>query len=93
MYFTRRALAMSAVRLAAATSACSKDSTTAPSAPAPIVGVSVVAKSISSIQISFTSMAGDVSYDIERAEGATGGTFTAVTNIPAPATAPRATTT
>ncbi len=87
MYFTRRALAMSAVLLAAVTSACSKDSTTAPSAPAPIVGVSVVAKSISSIQISFTSIAGDVSYDIERAEGATGGTFTAVTNIPAPATA------
>jgi hypothetical protein len=84
MKLTRRALAAMTVGLALGT-ACKSDSSTAP-APDPIVGVSAVAKSTTSTTISFTSIAGDASYDIERAEGAT-GTFALVTTVTAPATA------
>lgn len=87
MKLTRRALSVAAVVVSLATAACgSSDGVTAPVAPSPIVGASVAAKGSSSVTLSFTSNAGDASYDVERAEGAA-GTFTAVTSLPAPATA------
>jgi hypothetical protein len=67
-----------------ALAAC-KDST-GPSAPNPILGLTVTAKGASSVQVAFTSVVGDGSYLIERAEGAA-GTFAADTTITAPATA------
>lgn len=85
MPFNRRSL-ISAVGMIALFAAACSDSTTGPSAPDPIVGLSTTAKGSSSIQISFNSRAGDTSYDIERAEGPTGA-FAQVTSIPAPATA------
>lgn len=83
MKLTRRALA-GILAGAALASACNSDSATAP-APDPIVGVSVVAKSTTSATVSFISNAGDASYDIERAEGAT-GTFTLASTVTAPST-------
>lgn len=86
MKLTQRALSAVAVAISLASMACGSDSATGPTAPSPIVGVSAVAKGSSSITVSFTSTAGDASYDIERAEGAAGA-FASVTNLPAPATA------
>ena len=84
MSLNRRPLISVVALLALFAAACS-DSPSGPSAPDPIVGLSLTAKGASSIQLSFNSRAGDTSYDIERAEGATGA-FTVVTNIVAPAT-------
>lgn len=86
MLFSCRATSCAAIVLAALTAACSSDDTTGPSAPNPILGASATAKSSSSIQVSFTSVAGDASYDLERAEGAAGA-FSAVTNLLAPSAA------
>ena len=86
MRLTRRVLSAAVVAISLATAACGSDSVTVPVAPNPIVGVTVTAKSVSSVIVSFTSNAGDASYDIERAEGATGA-FASLTNMPAPATA------
>ncbi len=85
MSVSRRALT-TALAFISFVAACSSDKTTAPSAPNPILGASASAKGASSVQVTFSSVAGDVSYDIERAEGST-GTFAVVTNIAAPATA------
>jgi hypothetical protein len=84
MKLTRRALAglLAGVALA---SACNSDNSTAPQ-PDPIVGVAAAANSTTSATVTFTSNAGDASYDIERAEGAA-GTFAAVTTVTAPPTA------
>jgi hypothetical protein len=83
MKLTSRALAAMTVGFALVT-ACSSDSSTAPT-PDPIVGVAAVAKSTTSTTITFTSNAGDASYDIERAEG-TAGAFSLVTTVTAPPT-------
>jgi hypothetical protein len=85
MPFNRRSL-ISAVGMIALFAAACSDSTTGPSAPDPIVGLSSTAKGSSAIQLSFNSRTGDTSYDIERAEGLTGA-FTQITSIPAPSTA------
>ena len=87
MKLTCRALSAAVVALSLGTSACGSDTTTGPATPNPIVGVSVTARSISSVVISFNSNAGDTSYDIERAEGAA-GTFAAITNLPATTSGP-----
>ena len=58
----------------------------APTATA-VIGVTTEALSSTSVKISFTSNAGDNSYNVERAEGAT-GTFSQATSIPAPTTRP-----
>ncbi len=88
MSFIRRTLAAAVAGVAVLTAACSSsDKATAPVVPLPIVGASAVAKSTTSIQISFTSVAGDVSYDLQRAEGASGTFGAAITTIAAPATA------
>jgi hypothetical protein len=81
MPFIRRLLTTAVVLISAA--ACSDS--TSPSAPNPILGLSATAKSSSSVQLAFNSVAGDDSYDVERAEGAAGA-FTQMANIPAPAT-------
>ena len=86
MQLTRRALSAMAVVVSVASLACGGDSATAPSAPNPVIGASVTSKSTSSVTISFTSTTGDGSYDIERAEGAT-GTYATVTKMVAPTTA------
>ncbi len=85
MVFSRRNLASAVILLGAVTAACS-DSSTGPSAPNPVLGLSTTARSTTSVQLTFNSNAGDASYDVERAEGAAGA-FTAVTNIPAPSVA------
>jgi hypothetical protein len=64
--------------------ACGSDST-GPSAPQPILGLNVTAKGATATQLTFNSVAGDNSYDIERAEGAAGA-FAAVSTVTAPGT-------
>ncbi|MEO5904146.1 MAG: fibronectin type III domain-containing protein [Gemmatimonadaceae bacterium] len=84
MVFNRRKVASAVALLAFAVAGCSNDST-GPSNPNPILGLTSTAKSVSSVQLTFNSVAGDASYDIERAEGAAGA-FAVVTNLPAPST-------
>lgn len=86
MSLSRWTLAVTAVLAGSILSGCSSDSATAPSAPNPILGLLATAKSSSSVQYSFNSVAGDGSYLVERAEGAT-GTFATDTTITAPASA------
>ncbi|MEI6739398.1 MAG: fibronectin type III domain-containing protein [Gemmatimonadaceae bacterium] len=86
MSFSRWALTASAVVAGSLLTGCKSDSTTAPVPPSPILGLTASAKSSTSVQYGFTTVAGDGSYLIERAEGAT-GTFAADTTITAPATA------
>ena len=83
MKLTRRALAAVAVVVTFAAIGCGSDSSTGPDAPSPILGVQATAKGATSIMISFNGNAGDASYDIERAEGATGA-FANVATVPAP---------
>ena len=82
MKVTRRALAIVAA-IVLGTLGCGSDSSTGPVVPNPIIGVTVTAKSATSVLISFNGNAGDASYDIERAEGAA-GTFSAITTVSAP---------
>lgn len=85
MKLTRRALSAVAVAASVAALACGSDSPTQPSAPNPVIGALATSKSSSSATLAFTGTAGDGSYDVERAEGAT-GTFSTVTNLMAPST-------
>ncbi len=85
MKLTRRALAAVAVVVTFAALGCGSDSSTGPVAPNPILGVQAVAIGATSIVISFNGNAGDASYDIERAEGAS-GTFANAGNVSAPST-------
>lgn len=64
--------------------ACGSDSS-GPGAPQPILGLNVTAKGATAVQLTFNSVAGDDSYDIERAEGAAGA-FAAVATVAAPGT-------
>ena len=84
MLLNRRIItcALAATSLFAA--ACGSDST-GPTPPQPILGLSTTAKGATSIQLTFNSVAGDDSYDIERAVGA-GGAFAAITTVTAPST-------
>jgi hypothetical protein len=82
---------LSALTLAMATfalAACSDDDPTENTVP-PVLGAQAApnpAATTSSIVVTFQSRAGDNSFNIERAEGATGGTFAQVGTVPAPAT-------
>jgi hypothetical protein len=82
---------LSALTLAMATfalAACSDDDPTENTVP-PVLGASAApnpAATTTSIVVTFQSRAGDNSYNIERAEGATGGTFAQVGTVQAPAT-------
>ena len=82
MMSIRRALSAVAVAVSFVTVACGSDNT-GPATVSPLVGVTATAKTSSSIQLTFNGAAGDASYDVERAEGAT-GTFAAATTITAP---------
>ncbi len=66
-------------------SACLGDgtATTAPTAPVPITGFTAVTVNSSSVTYTFTSVTGDGSYLVERAEGATGA-FVTDSTITAP---------
>ena len=83
MLLNRRIItcALAATSLLAA--ACGSDST-GPTPPQPILGLSATAKGSASVQLTFNSVAGDDSYDIERAQGS--GAFAAVTTVTAPST-------
>jgi hypothetical protein len=82
----RRFAAVSVLTVASFAAACGDDGDpTSPSAT-PVIGVTTEAMSSTSVKISFTSHAGDNSYNVERAEGAA-GTFSQVTSVPAPTTA------
>lgn len=83
---------LSALSMAMATfalAACSDDDPTENNVP-PVLGVQAAANpaaTTSSIIVRFQSRAGDNSFNIERAEGATGGTFAQAGTVQAPATA------
>jgi hypothetical protein len=74
-------LAMSTFALAA----CGNDDDPTGNAVPPILGVQATAASTTSITVTFQSRSGDNSYTIERAPGATGGSFAQVGTAPAPA--------
>lgn len=84
MIFFRRALTIAVVLAGSFATACKSDSTTAPVAPNPILGFSVVARGSTSVQYTFTTVPGDASYEVQRAEGTT-GSFASDTVITAPA--------
>ena len=84
MIFFRRALTIAVVLAGPFATACKSDSTTAPVAPNPILGFSVVARGSTSVQYTFTTVPGDASYEVQRAEGTT-GSFASDTVITAPA--------
>lgn len=69
-----------------ALAACGNDDDPAAPVILPPLGVTTAPTSVSSIRVTFNSVAGDNSYEIERAEGAA-GTFAAATSVTAPATA------
>jgi len=80
MRISRVFAVMMAVALAVG---CGSDSVTDPG-PQTVLGLTVTPKGATSVQLSFTGTAGDASYSIERATGATGA-FAAVGSVPAPA--------
>lgn len=87
MFLSARKL--SALTLATATfalAACSSDDNPTETTVPPVLGVQATAASTSSIVVTFQSRSGDNSYNIERAQGATGGTFAQVGTAQAPAT-------
>ncbi len=84
MSASRRILTAALVIAGTMATACSSDSTTAPVAPNPILGLGVTVKGSTSLQYTFTSVVGDGSYEVQRAEGAS-GTFATDTTITAPA--------
>jgi hypothetical protein len=80
----RRFAAVSTLVVLGFAAACGSDDPTAPTAT-PVIGVTVQAINSSSVKVTFTSKAGDNSYNIERAAGAS-GSFAQVGNVAAPAT-------
>lgn len=86
MSLTRRFAAATATLALGFAGACGSDSgPTAPTAM-PVIGVSATTgTTASTVTIGFMSRAGDNSYNIERAEGAS-GTFSQVGTVPAPPT-------
>src|SRR5687767_1691716 len=89
MFLSGRKLSATMMAMATfALVACSDDDPTENTVP-PVLGVQAAANpaaTTSSIIVSFQSRAGDNSYNVERAEGATGGTFAQAGTIQAPAT-------
>ena len=78
-------LAIAAITLAA----CNDDNNPTDNTVPVVLGVQASpnpAATTSSVIVTFQSRAGDNNYNIERAEGATGGTFAAAGTAPAPAT-------
>jgi len=84
MLLNRRMMSCALAAISLFAAACGSDST-GPTPPQPILGLNTTAKGATSVQLTFNSVAGDDSYDIERAEGTT-GTFAVVTTVTAPST-------
>ena len=84
MLLNRRMMSCTLAAISLFGAACGSDST-GPTPPQPILGLATTAKGATSVQLTFNSVAGDDSYEIERAEGAA-GTFAVVTTITAPST-------
>ncbi len=63
---------------------CGEDTPTEPTNPNPPTGVTVTAVSAVAARVSFTGVAGATGYLVERADGATGGTFAQVGTPTAP---------
>src|SRR3954467_2603353 len=90
MHFLARRI--SALTLAMATfalGACGSDDDPTENSVPPVLGAQATpnpAASTSSVVVTFQSRSGDNSFNIERAEGATGGTFAQVATAQAPAT-------
>ena len=72
-----------AIVAAALVAACGSDGVTDPGAQV-VLGLAATPKGATSIQLTFTGSAGDASYTVERATGAS-GSFAGVTSVPAPA--------
>lgn len=85
MFLSRRTLSAALALTAVIAAGCSDTKTTQQTVPpVAVLGLAGTVKGTTSIQVTFNGVAGDASYDLERAEGATSTTFTAVTNIAAP---------
>jgi hypothetical protein len=88
-FFGRKLSAWTLAMATFAVAACSNnDSPTDTSVP-PVLGVQASANpaaTTSSIVVTFQSRSGDDSYNVERATGATGGTFAQIGTVQAPAT-------
>ena len=85
MSLTRRIAAGSTVAAVVVAAACGSDSSPTGPTALPVIGVTGTALSTSAIKLTWTSHAGDNSYIVQRAEGAS-GTFGAAGTIGAPAT-------
>jgi hypothetical protein len=87
MSMTRHFAAVATVVSLSLAAACGSDDggSTQPIVVQPVIGVAASALSSQSVKITFTSRAGDNSFNIERAEGAS-GTFGAAGTVAAPAT-------
>ncbi|HEV7389523.1 MAG TPA: fibronectin type III domain-containing protein, partial [Gemmatimonadaceae bacterium] len=79
-----RRMRIAALALASIVAAACGSDSTGPGKPQPILGLNATAKGATSVELKFNSVAGDDSYDIERAEGAA-GTFAAIGNVAVPA--------
>jgi len=84
MRISRVFAAMAAMAAMTLVAACGSDSVTDPG-PQPVLGLAATPKGATSIQLSFNGTAGDASYSVERATGAS-GTFASATSVSAPAT-------
>jgi hypothetical protein len=81
MFTTRRIAALTATLALALAAACGSDNNPTEPTPTPVIGVTVTSTSPSTAKVTFPSHAGDDSYNIERAEGAS-GQFSQVANKP-----------
>src|SRR6476469_10149769 len=85
----RRLCATTLAIAALAIGACNNDDNGSNNTVPVVVGVQAApnpAATTSSVIVTFQSRAGDNSFNIERAEGASGGTFAAAGTVQAPAT-------
>src|SRR5215467_864306 len=87
MSLIRRFAASVSVGSILVAAACGSDTTNPPPVLDPVIGVSATAMTSTSVRVNFNSRAGDNTFTIERAEGATGGTFAQAGTANAP-TAP-----
>lgn len=85
MIVPRRIAVATAFAVILLASACSSDSSTAPTVT-PVLGAAALASSSSAVKVTFNSKSGDTGYNIERAEGAAGA-FAQVGTVAAPPTA------
>src|SRR5215218_9151355 len=89
LFSGRRISALTLAMATFAVAACGSDDDPTENTVPPVLGAQATPNptaSTSSIVVTFQSRSGDNSFNIERAEGATGGTFAQVGTAPAPAT-------